>query len=43
LAAPTKKEKASSDAKARQGLNPLAVILLLLAIAIGIYFTQMKK
>jgi cytochrome b involved in lipid metabolism len=37
-----KKEKKSNDAKARGGLNPVAIVLLLIAIAIGIYFSQRK-
>lgn len=32
----------AADVKSSGGLNPLAVILLLIAIAIGVYFTQSK-
>jgi len=32
----------AADVKSNGGLNPLAVILLLVAIAIGVYFTQSK-
>ena len=42
----TKKSSASkvsaADVKSSGGLNPLAVVLLLIAIAIGVYFTQAK-
>jgi len=46
--APEKVKKVSAskasaaDVKSSGGLNPLAVILLLIAIAIGVYFTQSK-
>ncbi len=37
-----KAAKAEVELKSRSGLNPLAVIALLVAIAVGIYFTQQK-
>ena len=37
------KKKTVSDLKSSGGLNPLAVIALLVAIAIGIYYSQMAK
>lgn len=37
-------KKTSADVKSKQGgLNPLAILLLLVAIAVGIYFSQIKK
>jgi hypothetical protein len=44
--APKKKtgaKKTAADVKSNGGLNPIAVLILLLAIAAGFYFTQMKK
>lgn len=36
------KKVAAVDEKKKGGLNPFAVIMLLLAIAVGVYFSQMK-
>lgn len=37
---PAKSKAEKKDDKQRAGLNPLAVIALLVAIAIGVYFTR---
>ena len=37
-----KKVSAVSETKSKGGLNPFAVILLLIAIAVGVYFSQKK-
>mmetsp|Transcript_7781 Transcript_7781/g.6953 ORF Transcript_7781/g.6953 Transcript_7781/m.6953 type:complete len:136 (+) Transcript_7781:66-473(+) len=37
------RKKASDVVKSKGGLNPFAVIILLIAIAIGIYYSQLKK
>lgn len=36
------KKVAAVDEKKKGGLNPVAVVMLLLAIAVGVYFSQMK-
>jgi len=43
--APKKSRKVgnASDIKSKGGLNPVALVILLIAIAAGVYFSQMKK
>mmetsp|Transcript_16589 Transcript_16589/g.15934 ORF Transcript_16589/g.15934 Transcript_16589/m.15934 type:complete len:149 (+) Transcript_16589:135-581(+) len=36
-------KKSGSDIKSGGGLNPIAIIILLIAIACGVYFSQMSK
>jgi hypothetical protein len=36
------KKVSAVDEKKKGGLNPMAVALLLIAIAVGVYFSQMK-
>jgi hypothetical protein len=38
----SKAKKVSAVADKKGGLNPIAVALLLIAIAVGVYFSQMK-
>lgn len=33
----------AADIKSKGGLNPIALVVLLIAIAAGVYFSQMKK
>lgn len=35
-------KKAAAEVKSRGGLNPVAIVLLLVAIAVGVYFSQQK-
>lgn len=37
------KKKTAAELKSNGGLNPLAIFALIVAIAIGIYFSQMKN
>jgi len=39
---PTKGKKTAAVGNSGGGLNPMAIILLLLAIAAGVYFSQLK-
>ena len=36
-------KKVGTDMKSGGGLNPIAIVVLLIAIACGVYFSQMKK
>lgn len=38
----SKKKAVTAAGDGKGGLNPFAIILLLIAIAVGVYFTQMK-
>ncbi len=33
----------AADIKSKGGLNPIALVVLLIAIAAGVYFSQMKR
>ena len=35
--------KLGTDMKSSGGLNPIAIVVLLIAIACGVYFSQLKK
>jgi uncharacterized protein HemX len=37
------KKGSAADIKSKGGLNPVAIVVLLVAIAAGVYFTQMNK